>query len=97
MLWTGTMFRPYMLIVMKHLQYERIVQLKQQQRLKEIFTISVSINSNIAYVNGEQKMLDVPAEITNGRTFVPVRFFGEALGMNVDWDGYTKTVIIESK
>ena len=42
-------------------------------------------------------MLDVPAEITNGRTFVPVRFFGEALGMNVDWDGYTKTVIIESK
>lgn len=65
--------------------------------VKGNITISVSINSNIAYVNGEQKMLDVPAEITNGRTFVPVRFFGEALGMNVDWDGYTKTVIIESK
>jgi len=58
-------------------------------------TISVSINSNIAYVNGEQKTLDVPAEITSGRTFVPVRFFGEALGMNVDWDSYTKTVIID--
>ena len=65
--------------------------------VKGNITISVSINSNIAYVNGEQKMLDVPTEITNGRTFVPVRFFGEALGMNVDWDGYTKTVIIESK
>ena len=65
--------------------------------VKGNITISVSINSNMAYVNGEQKMLDVPAEITNGRTFVPVRFFGEALGMNVDWDGYTKTVIIESK
>ena len=65
--------------------------------VKGNITISVSINSNIAYVNGQQKTLDVPAEITNGRTFVPVRFFGEALGMNVDWDGYTKTVIIESK
>lgn len=65
--------------------------------VKADITINVTINSNIAIVNGEQKTLDVPAEITNGRTFVPVRFFGEALGMTVDWDGYTKTVIIESK
>lgn len=65
--------------------------------VKADITISVTINSNIAIVNGVQKTLDVPAEITNGRTFVPVRFFGEALGMTVDWDGYTKTVIIESK
>ena len=65
--------------------------------VKADVTISVTINSNIAIVNGEQKTLDVPAEITNGRTFVPVRFFAEALNMNVDWDGYTKTVIIESK
>ena len=65
--------------------------------VKADITISVTINSNIAIVNGKQKTLDVPAEITNGRTFVPVRFFGEALGMTVDWDGYTKTVIIESK
>ena len=65
--------------------------------VKADISISVSINSNIAIVNGIQKALDVPAEITNGRTFVPVRFFAEALNMNVDWDAYTKTVIIESK
>lgn len=65
--------------------------------VKADITISVTINSNIAVVNGVQKTLDVPAEITNGRTFVPVRFFAEALNMNVDWDGYTKTVIIEAK
>ena len=65
--------------------------------IKGDITISVTINSNIAIVNGVQKTLDVPAEITNGRTFVPVRFFAEALNLNVDWDGYTKTVIIESK
>ena len=57
-------------------------------------TINVTINSNIAIVNGEQQFLDIPAEIKNNRTFVPVRFFAEALNMNVDWDNFTKTVII---
>ena len=65
--------------------------------VKANINISISINSNIAVVNGEQQTLDVPAEITNGRTFVPVRFFAEALNMDVDWDAYTKTVIINSK
>lgn len=57
-------------------------------------SISISIDSNTAIVNGTEKNLDVPAEITNGRTFVPVRFFAEELQKNVDWDAYTKTVII---
>lgn len=62
--------------------------------VKADINISISINSNIAIVNNDRKSLDVPAEITNGRTFVPVRFFAEVLGMNVDWDAYTKTVSI---
>ncbi len=57
-------------------------------------TISVTIGNNIAKVNGADKILDVPAQVTNGRTFVPVRFFAEALNMKVDWDALTKTVII---
>ena len=43
---------------------------------------------------GYRMELDVPTEITGSRTFVPVRFFAEALNMKVDWDSYTKTVII---
>lgn len=69
---------------------------KTATAVKADVTISVTIDSNVAWVNGEQKILDVPAEITNSRTFVPVRFFGEALGMIVDWDAATKTVIIKS-
>lgn len=65
--------------------------------VKADINISISINSNIAIVNNTQQSLDVPAEITNGRTFVPVRFFAEALGMKVDWDSYTKTVSINTK
>ena len=64
--------------------------------VKGNLTITVSINSHVAYVNNEQKTLDVPAEITNGRTFVPVRFFAEALGMNVGWDEAMQRVILTS-
>ena len=38
--------------------------------------------------------LDVPAQIVEGRTLVPVRFIAESLGAKVDWDGDTSTVII---
>ncbi len=62
--------------------------------VKDGITITVTIDSNIATVNGEQKILDVPAEITRDRTFVPVRFFVESLNMKVDWDQDTQTVII---
>lgn len=59
--------------------------------------INITIGLNVAMINGQPKKLDVPAEITNGRTFVPVRFFAEALDMNVEWDNYTRTVAITSK
>lgn len=35
---------------------------------------------------------DVPAEIKDGRTFVPLRLLSEAFGCRVDWDGATWTV-----
>lgn len=34
--------------------------------------------------------------IYNGRVYVPLRFVSNALGMDVDWNGETKTVIINS-
>lgn len=48
-------------------------------------------------VNEEEVSLDVPAEIINDRTYLPLRAIGEALGCEVDWDGATRTVIIKSK
>jgi hypothetical protein len=52
------------------------------------------INKTIAYVNGEEKTLDVPAEITDNRTFVPLRFVSENCGAKVEWDDSTKSVFI---
>lgn len=45
----------------------------------------------------EKITCDVPAQIINSRTYLPVRAVGEALGCDVDWDGDTRTVIIISK
>lgn len=50
-----------------------------------------------ARVKPEIIPLDVPAEIINDRTYLPLRAIGEALGCEVDWDGATRTVIIKSK
>jgi hypothetical protein len=60
-------------------------------------TINMTINSNEYFVNGERKELDVPAQLMNDKTMVPLRAIGESLGCGVDWDQETKTVIIQSR
>ncbi len=45
-------------------------------------------NENTDYI------LETPAFIENGRTYLPLRFVSERLGATVEWDGITKTVTI---
>lgn len=61
---------------------------------KEDTEIRLPVNQSVAYMNGIQMPLDVPAQIVNSRTVVPVRFISESLGCDVDWDGDTQTVSI---
>ncbi len=56
--------------------------------------IFLYIGSDIAYINGEEKALEAPAEISNDSTMVPLRFIMENLGANVQWDADTYTVNI---
>ena len=42
----------------------------------------------------EDVTIDVPPVIINNRTFVPLRFIAESFGVDVDWDGSTRTVYI---
>ena len=57
-------------------------------------TIEIYIDSDKAYVNGNELFLDSPAFVENDRTYTPVRFIAEALGAKVDWEEETKQVII---
>ena len=54
--------------------------------------ISLTIGENKLIKNGEEIALDVPAQIMNGRTLVPVRAISESFGVSVEWDGETRTV-----
>ena len=59
--------------------------------------VKLSIGSNVLYVNSQAVELDVPAQLINDRTMVPVRAVAESFDCFVDWDGEQKTVIIEDK
>jgi len=50
-----------------------------------------------ALVNNKQVTLDVPAQIVNNRTLVPVRFVSETLGDFVHYDSSTRQVHISRK
>ena len=61
---------------------------------KDDVSIVLTVDSAIAYVNGEKVQMDASAFIADGRIFTPARFVAENLGADVQWDDITKTVVI---
>jgi len=59
--------------------------------------VVLQIGSTSPTVNGRVVNIDAPGVIVDSRTLVPLRFFGEAFGMNVDWNGATRTVTITTE
>ena len=59
-------------------------------------TISMKINFFYIERNGKTIWTEAPAQIIDERTMVPVRALAEASNCFVDWDGDTRTVIIET-
>ena len=58
-------------------------------------SFKLTLDSTDALVNGEKKVLDVPAKIINDRTMVPIRFVAENFGAIVGWDQENQAVLIE--
>lgn len=59
--------------------------------------VTLQIDHDKAFVNSEEKTLDVTATIKNDRTFVPLRFVVEALGEKVEWNQERYAVIITTE
>ena len=58
-------------------------------------TAEFKIGSNIFYVNGIAKVMDVAPYIKNDRTYMPMRYVGEeVLGAEVVWDSTARTVTL---
>jgi len=55
---------------------------------------SFYIGSTIMNVNGNNIIMDAAPYIKAGRTYVPVRYLGDALGAETTWDAATKTVTV---
>jgi uncharacterized protein YkwD len=56
--------------------------------------IVIIINAPEFAANGETYDLEVPAQIINGRTMLPIRDVLESVGYNVGWNAATNTVVI---
>ena len=57
-------------------------------------TIVITENSTAFTANGVSHEFDIPVQIMNGRTMVPVRAVLESIGYTVDWDGARNAVIV---
>lgn len=60
-------------------------------------TVTLTIGSKTAYINGVKKTLDVPAQVEKSRTIVPLRFVGEAFGAKVSYNSQTRSAHILSQ
>lgn len=58
-------------------------------------TIVFDLNSSKVYVNGTEVTISMPAMEISNRTFVPIRFIAETLGVNINYDDKTGNVDID--
>lgn len=59
--------------------------------------ILLTVNSSTAIVNNENVTLDVPAQVVDDRTFVPLRFISENMGAKVEWNEEANLITIETE
>ncbi len=56
--------------------------------------VKLTLDSLTATIDGQPLALDVPAQLHDNRTLVPVRLLAVALDSQVDWDDETETVVV---
>ena len=61
---------------------------------KDGTAVAITIGKKEITVNDKKQAISTPAQIVNGRTYVPLRALGEALECDINWVNATKTVEI---
>jgi len=57
-------------------------------------TLVMTLDQTTASVDGLPVAVDVPPQLVNGFTMIPLRFFATAFGWTTEWDGSTLTATI---
>jgi hypothetical protein len=71
------------------------ISIFEGEKLTDKISIELQLGSKSAYVNQKRVELDVAPFTENGRTLVPFRFIGEALGAKVSWFQDSQKAIYE--
>jgi hypothetical protein len=61
---------------------------------KDDIVITLTIGSDVAYVNGEEYALTNPVSVEEERSYVPARFLANALGASIEFDQKNNSVSI---
>ncbi len=59
-------------------------------------SMTLTVGSDVLYLGTEEVSLDVPAQLIEGRTMVPLRAVAQALDADVAWDADSQTVSIHT-
>jgi len=70
--------------------------LRQITLTRPSHTVVLTVDQATFTTNGATHTLDVAAQIINGSTMLPIRAVVESVGYELDWDGATNTVLIET-
>ncbi|WP_455258103.1 copper amine oxidase N-terminal domain-containing protein [Peptoniphilus asaccharolyticus] len=85
---------------MIHIGYFKPVNNAELKDDRIFNTFHMTLDNPVIDVNNaktgtfDKVTLDVSPKIINGRTMVPIRFIAENMGLSVEWDASTQTVII---
>ncbi|WP_438347343.1 copper amine oxidase N-terminal domain-containing protein [Paenibacillus sp. FA6] len=93
------------MVPLRHVAEQLDAEMKWDNTLKQATviddltgsTIVLKNGSNQALVDGKKVKLAEPFMNYEGTYYVPLRFISDALGATVEWDNYTKSIIIERK
>ncbi len=77
------------------LDWEPLTMTASAKYLDQIEIVHV-IGTDIVYVNGEARRMDVASLAMDGRTMVPLRFFSEILNYSVEWNGAENAAYIDT-
>lgn len=60
-------------------------------------TVKLTVGSRVVEWRRSIIQVDVAPVVIDGRTLVPLRFIGQALGIAVAWEGQARTVVLETR
>ena len=58
-------------------------------------TVTVQVDNKKATVNGKEITLTVSPVLKNGRVLIPLRFISQGIGLDVNWDDVTNSIIVK--